>query len=289
MTISPLCAAFQLLADRTWQRMAKIHTTGIRLREDALTSINLQDLHPYKGPGFTFFDFTAIEESRGSGADWEWHFIQPSGAFGAAVQAKCLRAGHYDVAYRPTRGPLQIERLLRYAKKHDVSPQYCFYNYWDGSVWRPRFWPCVSIDRDLPLWGCAVADGLAVWELHRATAYSLADILPACLPWHCLVCCPGRFTPGRPPGPATRAHGVARYLYDRAAAASSGPRRPERHRSRRVSPPNLADRPPERVERLLEVGVDQSPPPAEVLRLWDGQPPAFVMVVRGAQEGQEEV
>jgi hypothetical protein len=289
MVTTPLCAAFQLLADRTWQRMAKTHTTGILLREDALTSINLQDLYHYKGPSFTFFDFTAMEESRESGADWEWHFVQPTGAFGAAVQAKSLVGGLYDIGYRPKKGPPQIERLLRYARRHGLSPHYCFYNYWDGPAAASPFWPCPSIDRHLPLWGCAIADGLAVWELHRAGSHSLTDILPVCLPWHCLVCCPGRFTPGRPPGPATRAHGIAQYLHERAAEAFRRSRRARQRPSTRVSPPSLRDQPPERIQRLLDAEAGLTRPPADlVLRLWDGQPPQFVVVMR-AQEGEGEV
>ena len=221
-----------------------------------------------------------------SGADWEWWFLQPSSAFGAAVQAKSLKDRAYDIAYKPKNGRVQIEMLIRYCKTHGVSPQYCFYNFWDSEPVLSRIWPCASVSPDPALWGCAIADGSAIWEVHRSKAYTTDIIVPICTPWHCLVCCPGIFTPASAgKGPATRAHGFSNVLRDRALAQIKE-RFPERRRqSRRIRPPVLMAEPPERIRSLMEIVQQQIHPSRdEILRMWDGQPPPFVLIIGNQQQ-----
>jgi hypothetical protein len=81
--------------------MARSERTGIWLREDAITALNLQDLWKFRSSGLTVVDFSPYFESTTTGADWEWWFIDAQGSFGAAVQAKSLRNGRYDFGYTP--------------------------------------------------------------------------------------------------------------------------------------------------------------------------------------------
>src|SRR5258708_2500989 len=101
MKPNPLCLVLRVLAERTWHRMGQSVSSGIWLREDAYTAINLQDLFEFHGRELLIVDFSPHIESNVTGADWEWWFLDRDGAFGAAVQAKCLRAGHYDLGYTP--------------------------------------------------------------------------------------------------------------------------------------------------------------------------------------------
>jgi len=128
---SGLCIAFQHMATRTWHRVRNNHTTGITLREDGITALNLQDLYKLQSQEFTVFDSTPHVESSTTGADWEWWFIQSGKHIGAAVQAKILTTTQdYDIAYVPKNGYPQIRRLLDYSKSNGLTPMYCFYNRW---------------------------------------------------------------------------------------------------------------------------------------------------------------
>ncbi len=207
---SALCIAFQHIAARTWNRVRSNHTTPILVREDGLTALNLQDLYQLQLKEFTVIDFTPYLESNTTGADWEWWFMQPGRYFGAAVQAKTLTAAHnYDIGYLPRNGYPQIRRLLDYSNNNNLTPMYCFYNWWQVPPTIP--WPCHSFVKQEDLWGCALADGINVWKLYLRNRYSLADLNRYTMPWHCIVCCPGHVD-GGPSGPSTRASGIARVL-----------------------------------------------------------------------------
>jgi hypothetical protein len=172
-----LCDTFIDLARRTWAQMERNHLTKILVDEEGITGVNLQELkikHPYQ---VQIFDFTPHEESKRTGADWEWWFVDGAYAMGFAVQAKRLDRGKYDVGYKPKNNPLQIETLLRYCSiAGDISPLYCWYNYFHDE------------NAESDFWGCALADGVAVYEKHMAGKYKLTDIKPISRPWHRLVC-----------------------------------------------------------------------------------------------------
>src|SRR5688572_2436382 len=119
-------------------------TTPIRLREDGITSLNLQDIFLLLKGQVIVIDFSPHVESSSTGADWEWWFLGKSNVFGAAVQAKCLsNNGDYDIGYIPKNGYPQIERLLDYCVANALSPMYCFYNWWSAAP-SPTVWPCGS-------------------------------------------------------------------------------------------------------------------------------------------------
>ena len=101
------CKTFQTLSAQTWQLMRNNFNTPISIREDAITSLNLQHIYNSLGGLVSVFEFSPYDESRISGADWEWWFIGQTGVFGAAVQAKRLHTNQkYDVGYIPPKRPL---------------------------------------------------------------------------------------------------------------------------------------------------------------------------------------
>jgi hypothetical protein len=157
--------------------MKRNQETGVLVREDSITSYNLQDLKVKHPKQIKIRDFTPHEEARISGADWEWWFVDNDGAIGFAVQAKRLDKGAYDVAYTPDNHPPQIETLLKYCQHAaDISPLYCWYNYF----------PWDEVENDV--WGCAIADGYSVYGKHLFETCSIEDIQPISAPWHHLVC-----------------------------------------------------------------------------------------------------
>jgi len=174
-----VCETFIYLARKTWQQMQRNHDTGILVREEAITSTNLQELKIAHSDRIKIRDFSVHEESKKTGADWEWWFLDKdtNEAIGFAVQAKRLNSGSYDVGYEPENNPPQIETLLNYcADVGDITPLYCWYNYFPQ--WEEL--------RDE--WGCALADGYYVYSRHVKKQYSLKDLIPNSIPWHQLVC-----------------------------------------------------------------------------------------------------
>jgi hypothetical protein len=157
--------------------MKRSRQTGILVGEEAITALNLQDIKIAHSAQVKIRDFTHHEEARFSGADWEWWFVDPAGAIGFAVQAKRLEKGRYDVAYKPDNHDLQINTLLRYcASAGDLSPLYCWYNYFP------------DVTDEIDFWGCALADGYAVYGRHLTKKYKQADMQPISTPWQHLVC-----------------------------------------------------------------------------------------------------
>lgn len=201
------CSTFHALAIRTWHRMHTNLTTPIRLREDGITALNLQDIYLLLGGQIQVIDFSPYVESHITGADWEWWFLGKYSVFGAAVQAKCLSSqNNYDIGYIPKHGYPQIERLLDYSVANSIAPLYCFYNWWNTTS-VPHKWPCHSYPQQDELLGCTLADGWTIYNYYLAKQYSASTLAAICEPWHCIVCCDPVSI-----DPSERAHGVISRL-----------------------------------------------------------------------------
>jgi hypothetical protein len=267
-----LCNIFQALATRVWYRMYRSEATRIWLREDGITALNLQDLSDAAPSELVVVDFSPYRESRVTGADWEWWFVDDAGAWGAAVQAKCVKDGAYDFGYTPRGSKTrQVDRLIQYcASFGDLHPLYCLYNYWSASIPATERWTCPTISPFDGLWGCAIADGFNIQAIASKTPSSLATVYTMLQPWHCLVCCPGASTAGI-------GH-RARFVASRAASLVGRAATNRGEQIRGIVPvlPSL----PDRIIQLLEARVtDAEPQRGLVLDLWLDDPPAGVVVV----------
>lgn len=212
-----LCLAFRIISERTWHKLRNNHISTIKISEETITEINLQDLDLLRLPYFHVIDFSKYVESNETGADWEWWFVQKDMCFGMAVQAKKIneKDNSYSIDYKPKSGPHQIERLLDYSKKMNLSPLYCFYNYWDLIDKYDTFWPCPTIEYKKESWGCSIAHGLVIYKLFKMNKKYLNDILPISHPLHCLACCPGLwYDKSKSKSFANRAIGIATQLYE---------------------------------------------------------------------------
>lgn len=202
-----LCTTFKTVATQTWGLMRLNASTKILLREDGITALNLQQLvhlHPYD---ILIEDFTPIEESSTTGADWEWWIFGDNCVYGAAVQAKRLDNNRYDIGYVPKNGYPQIDRLLDYCSGNNISPMYCFYNWWpDGSI--PLHWACGATPVPANLLGCTLADGWGINFHHLSGIYDAVSLARLSEPWSWMVCGPNS------EDPAHRALRVNSYLAD---------------------------------------------------------------------------
>jgi predicted nucleic acid-binding Zn-ribbon protein len=262
--------------------MKKNRTTSIYLREDGITAINLQELYQYNSDKFLVFDFTPHKENKVTGADWEWWWLQGGESFGAAVQAKSLKPDYtYDIGATDRSGHPQIERLLNYSLHYHVTPFYCLYNYWNATPSSLLSWPCQSFLSRPELWGCALIDGFRAWNLHLLKRYALADILPLCMPWHCIACCPGIFSSDQV-GIATRACGIAKYLRLSRRDATDTDNAPVDDEYGDFFEPNTQDQPPQRIRQLIDAVENGDGISRELVNdLWDEQPPDYVLVQSG--------
>lgn len=243
------CSTFQNIAIRTWWRMHNNFNTSIRLREDGFTSLNLQDIYILLNKNITVFDFNAKEESNITGADWEWWFLDKSGFFGAAVQAKRLKSNNkYDVGYIPPSNKYpQIERLLDYSIKNSISPMYCFYN-WFSTIPVGTTWPCGSFPRQDDLLGCTLADAWTVYAHHKKREYSANVYLGFSEPWHCITCC-------RPVGAdsATRASEVTKRLVSHGKKLLDVDY-PNTYKNADIPTPKIHETLPDRVIKMIQMG-----------------------------------
>lgn len=281
-----LCIAFQYMATRTWHRIHNNHTTPIAIREDGITALNLQDLYQLRSREFTVFDFSPHVESWNTGADWEWWFMQPGKNFGAAVQAKTLSpAQDYAIAYRSGRSRYpQICRLRDYSKAKGLTPMYCFYNWWP--VPPIKHWPCDSIIKQEDLWGCALADGHNVWRLHQQQRYSLKDLHPYTMPWHCIVCCPAHGL-GSPVGPGTRAVGIAKFLRQQRPNGELPESSHDQDDYHEWPEPQLVKKLPERIKELLRFKQSHKRIESEMIFKFFGKTPPRWVILQGTPEKEQ--
>lgn len=158
---APVCQTFDRLAKMVWSTLADASRFHMAYGEESLTDQVLLELarsHPCE---IAIRKFTKHEEGTRTGADWEWWFGDRTSWFGMRVQAKVLDAQslrYASLSHRVRKSKkLQADLLLQDARKHDLFPLYCLYNYWTpDSVVFP--WSCGSRPQAPDLLGCALAE-----------------------------------------------------------------------------------------------------------------------------------
>lgn len=217
-----LCTTFRILAAQTWALMNLNASTKILLREDGITALNLQQLVHLHPSEILIRDFTPIEESSTTGADWEWWIFGDNCVYGAAVQAKRLNNNRYDIGYVPKNKYPQINRLLDYCSKKNISPMYCFYNWWsNGNI--PSHWASGATPKPSDSLGCTLADGWAIYRHHLSGIYDAVSLARLSEPWSWMVCCPNGEDPARR---ALRVYSYLANITDRTAVAEMMTNRP---------------------------------------------------------------
>jgi hypothetical protein len=129
--------------------------------------------------------FTRREENN-TGGDWLWFFVQSGRWYSTLIQAKKLYTNNntYAALKKPSRGPTQMNKLIRYGIKQDHVPLYCFYNSWLSI---PR-WAASRYHGQPEDWGCAVASAERVKAQMVHGDNKLNTLGPISQPWSVLVC-----------------------------------------------------------------------------------------------------
>ena len=214
-------AVGSLLIDRAaWvhQRLATAERLHLPLSEETVTETVLLDGCTALPRHVSATAYSRQDESRRTGADWEWWFGDGVGSmwFGVRVQAKKLKADRaggwtFDLAYTPkserakSRPIRQVDRLLSSAAAAGLPAVYVLYNGPGlGSLSFP--WPCCHFPPSGDLLGVGVVAATTAQSLADAKTLDAATVLSHARPWSCLALCPLwqglHAIPGTvPPGP----------------------------------------------------------------------------------------
>jgi len=190
----PLCRTFQTVSSRVWGELQWDHSCGFGLSEHYLTDSVLSDLARSHPTEIQIRKYSAWEEGRTTGADWEWWIGNAGSWLGMRVQAK--RIDSHGLTYPKlgyvggTPRMLQVDRLLADAQAASRIPLYCLYNYWTASTADPA-WPCQSYPQRRTFWGCSIAHAQSVAHCINSGTNTLASLRQYIRPWMCLVCCSG--------------------------------------------------------------------------------------------------
>ncbi len=191
-----LCATLTWLSTRTWRALELGTQHIVPWHEPTITQVNLLDLAIRHPTEVRVFPYSTRIEGNQTGADWEWWIGRSGSWIGLRVQAKKLDTPslRYPELAKVTYRRPQVDRLINDAVQNKRHPIYCFYNYWNPVFAVP--WNCRSFAPDPALLGCAIADAYPIQSLVRGKRDALGDVLPLCLPWSCIACCPGGMPPG---------------------------------------------------------------------------------------------
>lgn len=173
---------------------------GLSMGEESLTDSLL--LHIARAlPGRVIVNgFTHAQESRETGADWEWWFGDGPGTafFGMRVQAKKLKrigaTPGYDFDYLPQSPvygprPRQVDRLLSSAAAAKLPAVYALYN--GPELDLSQFsWGCCHFSRSEGVMGVALLAGQAARQLANGGRTALTEVLRLSRPWSCMLLCP---------------------------------------------------------------------------------------------------
>lgn len=177
-------------------RLTQANNMNTPMGEETITETLLLDLVLELGPHLAVEPFTKYVESHETGADWEWWFCDRPGepVFGMRVQAKRLKstkAGvlYYDLAYTPTNGKRQVDRLCDAAKLKKLPAIYALYN--GSELDLNHFpWQCCREPASPSVFGVSMLSGDAARVLADNDTMTLSDVGPLSLPWSCCALCP---------------------------------------------------------------------------------------------------
>jgi hypothetical protein len=194
-------AVGELLVDRArWvqERLTQAERLALNLGEETITESLLLDMSTALPGNIIARPYTRIDESRVTGADWEWWLGDGPGRpwFGMRVQAKKLkqlRAGvfGYDFGYTPTAVPRirQVDRLIEAASRVGLPAVFALYN--GPQLDLDEFaWGCCHFEPERQLLGV----GLLSAEAARARAdqgnMDQGSVCGDSRPWSCAALCP---------------------------------------------------------------------------------------------------
>lgn len=177
-------------------RLAQARQLGTPFGEETITETLMLDLQAKLGPHLEVQTFTKYEESRNTGADWEWWFCDGQGQrmYGMRVQAKKLKttkAGvpFYDFSYKPKKSKKrQVDRLLASALRDGLPAVYALYNGPDLDLSLFN-WRCCTEKASVGVFGVSMLSARAAQALADIGDTTLATVGGLSLPWSCYALC----------------------------------------------------------------------------------------------------
>ncbi|WP_432937480.1 DUF6615 family protein [Kribbella sp. CA-253562] len=188
--------ALKAKADWVNRRLTAAAHLGTPYGEETITETMLLDLRLELSGRLAVTPYTKYQESRVTGADWEWWFCDGIGRrmYGMRVQAKKLKLVNgspaYDFAYRPNkRKERQVDRLLANARDAGLPAVYALYNgpELDLSLFA---WSCCTEQPSASVFGVSMISAAAARRLADIGQTTLADAGALSLPWSCCALCP---------------------------------------------------------------------------------------------------
>ncbi|PDT33217.1 hypothetical protein CO671_25755 [Rhizobium sp. M10] len=174
------------LGHSTSQNLEFSQSPGVKISfgEETITESNLLEIrrrHPHK---VTLLTFSKSQESKNTGADWEWHLIGKAYTLKMRVQAKRIhKAGGIGNLKQMGKGAAkpQIELLIEDANANSLFPAYCFYS----TEPQRSYWVKGSGDGECEPFeaGCLIADAETV---KSKAPKKLSEIENDTVPWHFL-------------------------------------------------------------------------------------------------------
>lgn len=215
----------QALRDKAaWvhDRLNLASSLSVPASEETITETLLLDLRVSLGCLLEIEPFTKYQESRRTGADWEWWFCDGAGQrmYGMRVQAKKLKvkAGvpYYDLSYKPRlSNRRQVDRLISASERDGIPAIYALYNGPDLDL-SCFAWTCCTEPKAPRVFGVSLLSGDAALRLADSGDTSLSQAGSFSRPWSCAALCPTplRFSEASPFWPDGGPDSLSLYAAD---------------------------------------------------------------------------
>jgi hypothetical protein len=180
------------LGHSTSKNLEFTHSPDVRISygEETITETNLLEIRRRHPRQVTLLTFSKSQESKNTGADWEWHIVGRVYTMKMRVQAKRIhKAGGIGNLNQMGKGAdkPQIDLLIEDAQANGLFPAYCFY----CAEPQRSYWVTGAVEGELEAFetGCLIADA----EFVKSKApKKLIDIENHTIPWH-FLCARQRF------------------------------------------------------------------------------------------------
>ncbi len=174
------------LGHSTSKNLEFAHSPDVKVSygEETITETNLLEIRRRHPRRVKLLTFSKSQESKSTGADWEWHIIGRVYTLKMRVQAKRIhKAGGIGNLKQMGKGAAkpQIDLLIEDAKANSLFPAYCFY----CAEPQRSYWVKGSAEETAEAFetGCLIADA----ETVRSKApKKLNEIESDTVPWHFL-------------------------------------------------------------------------------------------------------
>ncbi|WP_432475274.1 DUF6615 family protein [Brucella anthropi] len=174
------------LGNSTSKNLEFAHSPDVDISygEETITETNLLEIRRRHADKVILQTFSKSQESKSTGADWEWHIVGRVYTLKMRVQAKRIHsAGGIGNLKQMGKGAAkpQIDLLIDDAKAKGLFPVYCFY----CSEPQRSHWVKGSVEADAEAFesGCLIADAETV---SRKAPKKLNEIESDTVPWHFL-------------------------------------------------------------------------------------------------------